>query len=370
MCRKRWCAHLYARARALRPSQIMELCTGGELFDHLASQKHKRYSERRAAQLMRQMMAAVAYCHAQGIAHRDLKLENFVFDGPGDDAVLKLIDFGLSKKYMEGQRMRSLVGTPYYIGTHLPACPRACSARPPPALPHALAAPEVLRGQGYGLPCDVWGLGVIAFMLLSGKPPFNGHNDSAIMASAARGRVDFSHAVWTRVSDLAKDFVRSLLVASPRKRPDIQRALQHPWLAKWTTLPDQPIADEILDSLQVRRARRRACRAGATHALPPALPRAPVRLQHFARQTRLKKTALEVIAFSLNQAQLAEMRDTFLSLDKDHSGTITLTELRATLIARGMEESRLEEIFSAIDQVCTLAAPHVQHRPHVRHLRG
>merc|ERR1712096_287849 len=77
---------------------IMQLCHGGELYDNLIS--NRSYSEQQARKCMKQMISAVAYCHKMGVAHRDLKLENFMFDGPNKgEGPLKLIDFGLSKKY-------------------------------------------------------------------------------------------------------------------------------------------------------------------------------------------------------------------------------------------------------------------------------
>merc|ERR1719198_2103348 len=117
---------------------IMEICSGGELFDNLAEETN--YSQQRAATLFKQMVSSVVYCHKMHVAHRDLKLENFVFESRDKDAQLKLIDFGLSNRHKTGglKRMNTLVGTPYYM------------------------APEVIdRNRMYGNECDVWSLGVI-----------------------------------------------------------------------------------------------------------------------------------------------------------------------------------------------------------------
>lgn len=131
----------YEDSSASQMYLILEYCSGGELFDQLKAQPHDKFPEATAAVLVHQMLSAVAYCHKMGIAHRDLKLENFLFEKPwaasGSIPSLKLIDFGLSKKYVqEGgaiRRMKSMVGTPYYI------------------------SPETLdRSQKYDEKCDIW----------------------------------------------------------------------------------------------------------------------------------------------------------------------------------------------------------------------
>ena len=211
---------------------ILEYCDGGDLFDSLA--ENDSYSENDAAHLFRQMLRAIHYCHEHAnITHRDIKLENFLFcnsgknDGSTQDQVLKLIDFGLSKKFVSNgiARMRSTVGTSYYV------------------------APEVLRKRPYTNKCDMWSLGVVLFMLLSGKSPFLADTEAEILNAAIRADVQFvrvslslsfslssQHFVlqvpedWEGVSESAKSLVRSLLVLDAEKRPTASEALKHPWL--------------------------------------------------------------------------------------------------------------------------------------------
>lgn len=138
---------------------VMELAEGGELFEKIV-EMHK-FSEEKAAGLMRKILSAVKHLHEHGICHRDLKPENFLFSDNSQDAEIKLIDFGLSKRFGQlqdqdpSEKMHTIVGTPYYV------------------------APEVLRGN-YDFSCDVWSLGVILYIMLCGYPPFEGDNNKEI----------------------------------------------------------------------------------------------------------------------------------------------------------------------------------------------
>lgn len=135
---------------------VMEFCRGGELFDRIV--KAQRFTEKHAADIMRQMLSAVKHLHEHGIVHRDLKPENYLMENKDDNSEVKLIDFGLSKRWMDGDgadKMHTVVGTPYYV------------------------APEVLRGS-YDKKCDIWSLGVILFVFLCGYPPFEGDDNKQI----------------------------------------------------------------------------------------------------------------------------------------------------------------------------------------------
>mmetsp|Transcript_6866 Transcript_6866/g.871 ORF Transcript_6866/g.871 Transcript_6866/m.871 type:complete len:110 (+) Transcript_6866:342-671(+) len=108
---------------------VMELCTGGELFDKVIKKVH--FTEKEAAEILYKLLHATNHLHSVNICHRDLKPENCLFDSEKDDAEIKVIDFGLSNKFGAGEdSMHTLVGTPYYV------------------------APEVLR-KNYGLECDI-----------------------------------------------------------------------------------------------------------------------------------------------------------------------------------------------------------------------
>lgn len=194
---------------------VEELCSGGELFDRLEEQAHYRYPEEESVELVRQIATAVVYLHSKGIVHRDLKLENFLFESKEEDSQLKIIDFGLSKHFAFDEAQTDTVGTPYTV------------------------APEVIRGE-YTAKCDVWGIGVIAYMLLCGNPPFGGcggpETPMEIRANILAGQVVFgADPIWDSVSEDAKDFIRSLLVTDQNIRPTSVECLNMPWLRQHST---------------------------------------------------------------------------------------------------------------------------------------
>jgi calcium-dependent protein kinase len=116
------------------------------------------------------------------IAHRDIKPENVLINESGN---LKLIDFGLSKQ-VKSKKMNTIVGTPYYI------------------------APEVLKGK-YNVKCDIWSLGVIMYILLSGYLPFGGTGAAEVFEKVQAGEYSFSQKEWKKVSDEGKDLINHML---------------------------------------------------------------------------------------------------------------------------------------------------------------
>lgn len=186
---------------------ITELGRGGDLFHLLTTHPKHGVTEAYAAKTVAEMLSAVAFLHSRNICHRDLKLENWVLESGKDVwSPLKLIDFGLSTHFTPGHRLSRVVGSSYYV------------------------APEVLK-KSYTEACDLWSLGVIVYMLLSGAPPFYGKNDEAIKASIVQGEYTFPHELFRDVSDEAMAFVSSLLSYNTEYRCTADQALSHGWLA-------------------------------------------------------------------------------------------------------------------------------------------
>ncbi|XP_017884963.1 calcium/calmodulin-dependent protein kinase type 1 [Ceratina calcarata] len=183
---------------------VMELVTGGELFDRIVQKGS--YTEKDASGLIKQVLEAVDYMHDQGVVHRDLKPENLLYYSPDEDSKIMISDFGLSKTEDSGI-MATACGTPGYV------------------------APEVLAQKPYGKAVDVWSIGVISYILLCGYPPFYDENDANLFAQILKGEFEFDAPYWDNISDSAKDFIHKLMCVNVEERYTCKQALGHPWIS-------------------------------------------------------------------------------------------------------------------------------------------
>ena len=207
-----------------------------------------------------------------GICHRDLKLENFIFENESDESDLKLIDFGLSQYTKPYEILRAQVGTPYYV------------------------APEVLTGS-YGISCDIWSIGVIAFMLLFGVPPFNGSNENEVLKAVKNAEYSFPQK---KVSREAKQFINACLAKAPHSRPSAETLLTFDWIKNNSQQEEVPL--EIIDSLN-----------------------------KFRNGTRFQKLCSEVLAHTLTDDQIGDLKTEFLKFDTEENGIISLNEFKSVL---------------------------------------
>lgn len=182
---------------------VMELVTGGELFDRIVEKGS--YTEKDAADLIKQVLSAVSYMHDSGVVHRDLKPENLLYYSPEAESRIMISDFGLSKMEDSGL-MATACGTPGYV------------------------APEVLAQKPYGKAVDVWSIGVISYILLCGYPPFYDENDANLFAQILKGEFEFDSPYWDDISEEAKDFIRSLMCVDVEKRLSCRDSLKHCWI--------------------------------------------------------------------------------------------------------------------------------------------
>jgi len=185
---------------------IMELVTGGELFDKIVEKG--QYSEKDASVIVKNLLSAVEYLHACNIAHRDLKPENLLLKGGANDTDVMLSDFGLSKIVGVESMMETACGTPYYV------------------------APEVLSATGYDKEVDLWSVGVITYLLLCGFPPFYGESLPEVFEQIMKAEFDFPEPYWNTITNDAKDLIQKLLVVDAKKRLTATQALTHPWIVK------------------------------------------------------------------------------------------------------------------------------------------
>lgn len=275
---------------------VMELCLGGELFDSIV--ESGSFSERKAAGVFRKMVDMLHHCHQLGVMHRDLKPENFLLTSKNlDRAVIKATDFGLSIYLQPGERLTELVGSPYYV------------------------APEVLQ-KNYSFEADLWSLGVILYILLSGLPPFWGDNEEQIFKMVLKGEVDFKTAPWPSISSSAKDLVQRLLTKDASKRATCKSILQHSWLQQEGQASDKPLDNVVL-----------------------------TRMKNFANMHKLKKTALMVIGSCLSADEIAGMKKMFKRFDENGDGTITVKELQSAIenLGDAIPAEEVAKIMAAAD---------------------
>uniref|UniRef100_A0A493T705 non-specific serine/threonine protein kinase n=1 Tax=Anas platyrhynchos platyrhynchos TaxID=8840 RepID=A0A493T705_ANAPP len=184
---------------------ILELVSGGELFDFLAEKES--LTEEEATQFLKQILDGVHYLHSKRIAHFDLKPENIMLlDKNVPNPRIKLIDFGIAHKIEAGNEFKNIFGTPEFV------------------------APEIVNYEPLGLEADMWSIGVITYILLSGASPFLGETKQETLTNISAVNYDFDEEYFSNTSELAKDFIRRLLVKDPKKRMTIAQSLEHPWI--------------------------------------------------------------------------------------------------------------------------------------------
>jgi len=271
---------------------VMECMEGGELFDRVT--EIKRFTERDAADAVWQMLLAINYIHTHGIVHRDLKLENFLYDQKGSSH-LKLIDFGFSKMWDPNIKMQVSCGTLAYV------------------------APEVL-GKCYTSQCDLWSLGVIGFIIISGYMPFSG-SEKQQTDNISSGTIRFKPERWNTVSPIAMEFTKALLQVDPKKRLTAEQALEHPWIAQRETNAQPEVDDKVVDALR-----------------------------QFGQASKFRRCCMEMMAWSLTNEERAKVRNYFVSMDKNHRGTITLQELKQVLQEKfNVPADETKAIFDSLD---------------------
>lgn len=274
---------------------IAEYLKGGELFDKII--KEGFLSEKKAVFIMTQILSAVSYLHKHNITHRDLKPENIVFEDSAVDSRIKLIDFGTCSKITKNEKLKSTIGTPYYI------------------------APEVLLGN-YTQLCDVWSCGVIAYILLFGTPPFNGKNETEIFKKIKDGKYIFKETQGHAVSKEAKRFISRILVVDYKNRPSAEELLSDPWLK--AEVSDKNIGVAVIDNLR-----------------------------NFKTDYTLQKAIMIYFVnfFDLNEEK-KRLLETFNKIDKNGDGQISKQELKEVLeqqVTTMDVETEVEKIFKQID---------------------
>jgi len=256
---------------------------------------------------MEKSLSATMYCHKHGVVHRDIKLDNFIYENEDEMAELKLIDFGFASFVAPGKEsMWEKIGTPSYM------------------------APELWKDDDkkYDSSVDMWALGVVCYMLLSGTRPFHHQDRKEKARRICHDPLSFPSPDWDRISDAAKDFCSKLMQKNPRDRMPASEAVHHPWIKQQSTLHQGEDAahelqrhQDVVDSLQA-----------------------------FSEADDLKRVALEVIAFSTPPGKLEELRHMFVNMDTDDSGTLSIEEFKkAMALHPEVPMAQIEKMFHDMD---------------------
>ncbi|GFO37012.1 death-associated protein kinase 1 [Plakobranchus ocellatus] len=190
-------------AKLSRPKICCRKVTGGELFDYISEKDH--LGEEEASAFIAQILRGLKHLHDHNIAHLDLKPENIMLRNRNTQSI-KLIDFGLAQRIQGKEDIRALMGTAEFV------------------------APEVVSYETLSLATDMWSVGVITYILLSGASPFLGDNQQETYHNITAINYQFDEEYFANTSELAKDFISKLFIKISKKRATVDDCLNHPWI--------------------------------------------------------------------------------------------------------------------------------------------
>lgn len=215
---------------------VMEFVAGGEL--HKALKRAGRFSEQQTRRITMNLLFAVDYIHQKGIVHRDLKPANCLLTEEGELS-LKIADFGFAVMAGSESCLTSFCGTTAYM------------------------APEILLDMPYGKPVDIWAIGVIVYLLLSGDYPFVSSAGVELTEEICEGHFTFDGPTWKEVSPGAKDFISRCLVVDASKRMTVRDALKHLWIKSAISMDLSKSGSENDNAPRRKRSGRMLFRGGA-----------------------------------------------------------------------------------------------------------
>ena len=280
---------------------VMEYIAGDNLFRVLTDQKGFKFTERTISKIMTCLLKAVLFLHHNGIIHRDIKPENIVFVEPDNFNALKLIDFGLSIQ-QNAKKDNRRVGTPYYM------------------------SPEMVRGN-FNYASDVWSIGVILFIMVTGKQPFRGKSKEEVFEKIKRGNYDKNTLNRAKCSKEVKDLIKKMLVTEYSKRITVECALDHIWFKQFENNKNINLVvdQEIIESLK-----------------------------QFQYQNIFQKEIRYYLAKLCSDKEILKLKHAFLAIDKDNSGEIEYEEIPKIFSELNIKASdtELKNIFSSMDFHC------------------
>uniref|UniRef100_A0A4W3GSN0 Serine/threonine kinase 17a like n=1 Tax=Callorhinchus milii TaxID=7868 RepID=A0A4W3GSN0_CALMI len=167
---------------------------GGEIFNQCVAERDEAFKERDVIRLINQILTGVAFLHRNNVVHLDLKPQNILLTSSNPLGDIRIVDFGLSRKVDNVEEVREILGTPEYV------------------------APEILNYEPISTATDMWTIGVLTYVMLTGISPFLGDDKQTTYLNISRVDVDYTQDVFEGISDLALDFLQTLLIKDPRAK--------------------------------------------------------------------------------------------------------------------------------------------------------
>lgn len=323
---------------------VMEYCQGGDLTS-LHERQDVDHSEATVAVLVRQMVGAVEHFHECGskerpLVHTDIRLENWLFAEPPNQQAgvsqmcLKMIDFGLAFRHalVKGKHHRHNEDEQLHQTKVGVRDARSAFCRAPEQL-----SDKMCERLHPGM--DIWAIGVIAFFLLSGKPPFPRVAGNTNGERVRSGEYKFEpESSWKSVSQQAKDFVKKCLQVDPDMRPSGTELLQSAWMVK--------AKDFFNRDLQALPGEKEA---GGEHARLPAAGDLVKAFSHMHKLNALERCAITAAAHRLPNGKIDYLRQSFEKMDKNGDGVLSPKELYEALKVSGVDEAALLDMLAHVD---------------------
>ncbi|XP_061442211.1 serine/threonine-protein kinase 17A [Rhineura floridana] len=186
---------------------VLEYAAGGEIFDQCVAERDDAFKEKDVKRLMRQILEGVSFLHRNNVVHLDLKPQNILLSSESPLGDVRIVDFGLSRVMKNSEELREIMGTPEYV------------------------APEILSYDPISTATDMWSIGVLTYVMLTGVSPFLGNDKQETFLNISQMNVNYSED-FDLISESAVDFIKSLLVKKPEERATAEECLVHSWLAQ------------------------------------------------------------------------------------------------------------------------------------------